>query len=80
MVMAWQLTGYGDSELSTSFDPTKNERVNIIHARAAVLGNVGKLVGETSVFASLHFASPKPPDDEAVMRRAKELLSRWKTS
>jgi hypothetical protein len=80
MVMAWQLTGYGDSELSTSFDPTKNERVNIIHARAAVLGNVGKLVGETSLFASLHFASPKPPDDEAVMRRAKELLSRWKTS
>jgi hypothetical protein len=54
--------------------------VNIIHPRAAVLGNVGKLVGETSTFASLYFASPKPPDDEAVMRRARQLLARWKTT
>jgi hypothetical protein len=78
-VASWRLAGYAASDVATSFDPTKQTRVNIIHAKSAVIGHTAKLDDDSPVvtFTSLHFASPKPPDDEEISRRARELLSKW---
>jgi hypothetical protein len=79
-VATWNLDGYGGAEVATSFGPRRESRVNILHPKTAVLGLSAQLASAaTLVFTSLHFASPKPPENDDILRRAGQLLSRWKS-
>lgn len=78
-VASWRIEGHAASDVSSSFDPTKQTRVNIIHAKTAVIGHTGKLDTGAAplVFTSLHYASPKPAAREEIVKQAAELMKKW---
>nr|MBA3297545.1 hypothetical protein [Acidobacteriota bacterium] len=56
-------------------------RVNLVHARAAVISLSATLApGGPGAFTltSLHYASPKPQPMKQIHRQAKTLIERWK--
>lgn len=77
-IASWRLEGFSASDVTSIFDPTKQPRVNIVHAKTSVIGHSGKLDGAAPlVFTSLHFASPKPPARNAILAEAQKLLKTW---
>jgi hypothetical protein len=76
-VASWRLGGYEASNVTSSFDPQKQTRVNIIHRKCAVVGHTAKLEKQPLVFTSLHYASPKAGSAADIQRRAAGLLKSW---
>jgi hypothetical protein len=78
-VMACRVRGFDASSVTSSFDPQKQTRVNIIHGKCAVIGNVGNATVGTE-FASVFYASPKPVDWRMMELEARTLLKKWDVS
>jgi hypothetical protein len=78
LLVSWNLGGHESIDVVTSFDPTKKENVNLVHAKSAVV-TLRRKVGKDGAFrlASLHYASPKPMGMDEVLRRGEEIAAEW---
>jgi hypothetical protein len=76
-VAAWRLEGHTSADVASSFDPKQQTRVNIVHAKSAVIGLGATLDRAETVFTSLYYASPKPPPWKEILSKAAELAKRW---
>ncbi|MDQ3605550.1 MAG: hypothetical protein M3418_05090, partial [Gemmatimonadota bacterium] len=73
-LVTWKLAGYHQLSAAEWFEETKRARVNIIYPRMAVNTLIGRLPAQGE-FASLHYASPRPMELEAILRRGGELAA-----
>lgn len=81
LLVSWTVSGHERIETAEHFDPRKQTRVNLVHARAAVISLSATLApGGPGAFtlASLHYASPKPQPIKQIHRQAKTLLERFR--
>lgn len=78
-LVTWKLAGYEKLNVAEWFEETKRTRVNIIYPRMAVNTLIGR-VPEQVEFASLHYASPRPMELEAILRRGEELAAGWRAA
>jgi hypothetical protein len=69
---AWRLAGYDHEE------PETLEGLNLITESVRVKVVSGPLSAATATFASLHFASGNPPPKDEILRRAQEIIGKWK--
>lgn len=72
MIHLWPIAGYEKVEEQTL------ENVNLIHRSVRLLKTTCRLTATETTVASLHFASPKPPPKEEMIRRGEELKKTWK--
>lgn len=77
LVMSWRVGGYQKSEVSTTFDPTGQKRVNILHAGVAVITNCCTVAENGGEWATLYYSSPKPLSADEIRNRASNLLKKW---
>jgi hypothetical protein len=74
-IAAWNVSGYGQPQISEWFDESKQMRVNIVHPRMAVLTLAASIDGPRTKVACLTYASPKPMVADDIAKRAAELRS-----
>ena len=70
MAATWNRGGYQEMETVQSFDESGRRNVNLVHAESAVNSLRGVLRATETRWASLHYASPKPPGEAEVQKQA----------
>jgi hypothetical protein len=77
-VASWAVSGYDEVVQNTSFEETRGERVNVIHARM-VVNTLCRSAAPSGRFVlhSLHYASPRPLSDNMLAGQAAEIRKRF---
>jgi len=75
VIAAWRIRGHDRETIAETFDPTKRQVINLIHARVAVIVLSSPLVLAKTRLVSLHYASMKPLAPPALAARANEIIA-----
>ncbi len=79
LVVSWRVAGHEKAEVVRAFGPAKQESVNIVYPRMAMV-SLSKKIGKDEkqvTLVSLHYASPRPMGMEKIQEKAGELLKKW---